>query len=1342
MTSKYDTYWQDRLDAILALFDQARTAGKSSPLPLTGLDALGERGSWYGKLEIVAGQSVYDSAAHLAALGAVLTPSLPDWSREHAWIVTVSKDQQLTAEATDPQKTNWFENAYRVAKQTETIHHAEAYLGPLTQEAASSGWCQTQSGKRVYVLFTAQRDRWLAPRRARLEADGGDVVISLTDETSGRFDLWIIPAVELMAAIQRAGVAPSLDRGNAYNFNLQTDDATDMIRQLNWDIRPYRRESGQTALTRAGFWPDDGPPRTGERPMPFQTTARMDVAARLAQWKIEATDRNHPNHYHANLDEPARVYAQITASLHTLRDQPEAFGRDDVAALFGALNSGKRMKNKVADGNPLPTLRAALLALVDGEGEAITKIATAANTIKFAHKNMLGELYGWANAETAPLYNSCARDALTYLGYPFNPADYNAFVAAHEQFKQVYQAQVQRLRPDLPLNLEIDKLYNVIDKVDLKQKRPALAKPFSEMFADWQEAEWAFDLLADAAQRLGVAGPDDPLAAWTLRRTAGQYHLHFSYGRWLVLGLAGAGSDLTLRLALFRDRLALPTTRVESFTQKEGETPVSLHYLEAQAWRQLGDSEQEVYSETLDYIKQLFAGWQASPYHKYTDPLVAKAVFDSGARTRLLESGMKAPMQRFWKIAPGDDAWQWDECRDNGFIAIGWDELGDLSDLDRVGFEARRAEVQQQHSDWTNDALEQVWKFAQIQEGDRIVANRGTTEILALGTVTGPYYFVPGVHHGHRLPVQWDDTTVREVNEGGWRRTLVELTEAKFSALASAAASTSTDDKSVAHDESTFSQRAFQLLQGIHEQPTKAYYQAHKDEFKTEVTEPFQRIFREVAGRLPALVRASMETEADLFSIFPKNDFGRGGAWDFYWGAFYSKGSRRTQDAQLHASIRHDLLKYGFSLGAYGSAQRQRFQRNCQTHHAALANLPPDGFADSRLVFGRTENISVTPDGQIVSSEACTWQEFLADPTRASNTAAVVLPRATVLRTSAEALIADMVQTFEQLFPLILLAVEDDPLPAIDRYLNPDPSGTLVGPEAPEPYDADHFLSTTSLSVDDMMELREMLEDRCQIILYGPPGTGKTFVARELGKLLTGLAKPPSERMEIVQFHPAYSYEDFIEGIRPESKAGADGRYMIDYPARPGVFQRFCQQAQSISGPCVFIIDEINRGNIPRIFGELMLLLEYRGLDVTLAYSGRRFRIPENVYLIGTMNTADRSIALVDFALRRRFHFFRFSADPELLSRWLEANPVEVTYLLELYRRLSKDAIDDPDFAIGPSHFMRRGLTETQLQRIWRRSIEPYLKEYYVDQRERSKADRWAWDGALVKAIRQGQGNG
>ena len=289
--------------------------------------------------------------------------------------------------------------------------------------------------------------------------------------------------------------------------------------------------------------------------------------------------------------------------------------------------------------------------------------------------------------------------------------------------------------------------------------------------------------------------------------------------------------------------------------------------------------------------------------------------------------------------------------------------------------------------------------------------------------------------------------------------------------------------------------------------------------------------------------------------------------------------------------------------------------------------------------------------------------------------------------------------------------------------------------EAAIRYDETKFLAETYLLPEQLADLLAMMEDKKQLIFYGPPGTGKTFVAQALAKLLTGLANPPSERVDMVQFHPAFGYEDFIEGIRPVSEKLEDGRRYVDYPTRAGIFRRFCEEAaQNKEQKYVFIIDEINRGNIPRIFGELMLLLEYREKNVRLPYSGKEFSIPSNVYLIGTMNTADRSIALVDFALRRRFHFFQFKADPGLFGRWLAQNPTLVDYLGEIYAKLTAEAIDDPNFQIGHSYFMDTKITEEKLARIWRQSIEPYLVEYYMGQKQ--MADQWRWEGKLVRGIR------
>lgn len=200
--------------------------------------------------------------------------------------------------------------------------------------------------------------------------------------------------------------------------------------------------------------------------------SQKDLQTRLEEWQAEATETSHPNYNHANLEDPLQQYIRISDLVHKLRKTPEAFTREDAIALFGALNSGQRMKNKLARENPLPDLVASLRELLDGPGTPAERIAQAAQRIRYAGPQMLGELFGWVHAETAPLYNNCAKDALKYLGYTFDAHDYDAFIAAHEQFKQVYQAQVGRLHPSLPLNLEIDKLYNVIDKVDLKAVTP------------------------------------------------------------------------------------------------------------------------------------------------------------------------------------------------------------------------------------------------------------------------------------------------------------------------------------------------------------------------------------------------------------------------------------------------------------------------------------------------------------------------------------------------------------------------------------------------------------------------------------------------------------------------------------------------------------------------------------------------------------------------------------------------------------------------------------------------------------------------------------------------------
>lgn len=419
---------------------------------------------------------------------------------------------------------------------------------------------------------------------------------------------------------------------------------------------------------------------------------------------------------------------------------------------------------------------------------------------------------------------------------------------------------------------------------------------------------------------------------------------------------------------------------------------------------------------------------------------------------------------RYWKISPGENAFKWEDSRDDGYISVGWDEIGDVSEITREEFDERVNEVRTAHPDWTKEGMEQVWKFAQIKEGDRIVANKGTSEVLGVGTVIGPYYFVPDTEHGHRLPVHWDDLKTRRVREGGWRKTLIEIDKAKFE---------------------------------------------------------------------------------------------------------------------------------------------------------AILNVPTRG------------------------------------------------------------------------------------------PLNPE-------------YSLDKFSEETGFEAGLLERWVRTIERKGQAILYGPPGTGKTFAAERLARHLIGGSEG---FMEIVQFHPAYAYEDFIQGIRPQSVDGS-----LQYPVVPGRFLEFCRAAQNREGRCVLIIDEINRANLSRVFGELMYLLEYREAEVPLA-GGGMFTIPGNVRLIGTMNTADRSIALVDHALRRRFAFLQLYPNYDVLRKFHRRTGFPVDGLIEALVHINRE-IADRHYEIGTSFFLKESLGD-DIEDIWRMEIEPYLEEYFFDRP--SKVEPFQWKSVQQK---------
>jgi MoxR-like ATPase len=271
----------------------------------------------------------------------------------------------------------------------------------------------------------------------------------------------------------------------------------------------------------------------------------------------------------------------------------------------------------------------------------------------------------------------------------------------------------------------------------------------------------------------------------------------------------------------------------------------------------------------------------------------------------------------------------------------------------------------------------------------------------------------------------------------------------------------------------------------------------------------------------------------------------------------------------------------------------------------------------------------------------------------------------------------------------------------------------------------------THLDEGFLREIESLLIEKRQLIFEGPPGSGKTFVAELFARWFTGeaLDDAPTQHVEIVQFHQSYGYEDFVQGIRPETNSQGQ----LTYNVRDGVFIELCRRAaDQPNAKFVLLIDEVNRGNISRIFGELILLLEYREKRARLPYAtgdNPYLTIPKNLFIIGTMNSADRSLAQVDYALRRRFYFVRFmpveNGRAIVLDRWLQDHGFDevtrvgiLTRFVSLNERVTTHL--SHDFQVGHSYLMHSNVgTVDGYNRIWARAIQPLLEEYFHHHRER-----------------------
>jgi 5-methylcytosine-specific restriction protein B len=509
-------------------------------------------------------------------------------------------------------------------------------------------------------------------------------------------------------------------------------------------------------------------------------------------------------------------------------------------------------------------------------------------------------------------------------------------------------------------------------------------------------------------------------------------------------------------------------------------------------------------------------------------------------------------------------------------------------------------------------------------------------------------------------------------------------------------------------------------------------YLAFPDFFLPIVSRAQRRLMRDTFAT-DYLSRPVGDVDDDLHLIYEAM-VDRHGVVDLYQPPWLEKWQKKTVDPPPTDEVRHAWRVHGSSVKGQDMVPIWRKKGTISLAASLLRHVEPDitrdelkgfveedyrssGYAQRQekldefyafLARMHPEDLVVTvSQGQVYFGTITGPAESVKSSDQRSNLRRTVrwfpgsmplseLPSEVSARFSAQGEVLDLTQHLDT---LVALAEHRPP---------PKGPASLNVPDA-----TDELAARLNVPTDWLQECVDLLRDRPQLIFYGPPGTGKTYIAQELARHLTTGAN-----VKIVQFHPAYTYEDFFEGYRPKEHGGGQ----VGFTLTPGPLRSLVDKAKdNPDAVYVLIIDEINRGNLAKIFGELYFLLEYRDSAIDLLYSADNtepFSLPKNILIIGTMNTADRSIALVDAAMRRRFAFLPLhpSESPTngILRKWLKATnrPNDVADLLdELNSR-----IEDPDFKIGPSYFMRSAVHEAGdkgLERVWRTAILPLLEEHH-----------------------------
>jgi MoxR-like ATPase len=517
----------------------------------------------------------------------------------------------------------------------------------------------------------------------------------------------------------------------------------------------------------------------------------------------------------------------------------------------------------------------------------------------------------------------------------------------------------------------------------------------------------------------------------------------------------------------------------------------------------------------------------------------------------------------------------------------------------------------------------------------------------------------------------------------------------------------------------------------------RAWHEKNKRRYEQVLRDPSQAIVDELRTRYIQRLSPTVAGGKRHLSILKKNDYGKGGYHDHYWYAFYDPAAgSKTKSVQLYVRFLagEGVWRYGLAMGEYCGNYLERLSDAFTNSREAVADYlrhAPDKTI-IRLVIG-DKTIEYSP------TEFAAWLMGLTDDVLRTDTpiADIDIIREYPLSTLpdlAETLVDEVGRYFTWAWPLFDAAVTGHwPVTTSSSTVSPPGVELAVDVDENAPQTLRELAELTALSEAFLEELEEALWAKQQAILVGPPGTSKTYIARQFARyFVRQLEGRPQGSFDVLYMHANWAYEDFFEGLKPTSKDG-----LLTFETRKGFFLEWVERLRSDSAKAVhvLVLDEINRCDTAAVLGELLQLLEYRGTTVRLM-SGRNFVFPSNLYIIGTMNSADRSIGRLDLALRRRFLWLDMYPQPETLDRWLKRpgnNPLgfDPTSLAQKLVAPGEHGIP-PEQQIGHALFIlqRIGedddvspkldvpLNERKLRQIVRFSVLPYVRELGCDPRK------------------------